>query len=113
MGTWTERLRRRWQSGDQTKDDKKTEDVSLLLYNIETDDTLILGDVEHHLYHFWLHNLIKILVSFVQGKVESTVDSADSSELEKTLSDKEEQIKASEEKIKDLQVSSGHYNNSL
>ncbi len=31
MGTWTDRIKRRWQSGDKTKDDEKTEDVSVLL----------------------------------------------------------------------------------
>ncbi len=28
MGTWTDRIKGRWQSGDQTKDDNKTDEVS-------------------------------------------------------------------------------------
>lgn len=101
MGTWTDRLKRRWQSGDQTKDDKKTDDVSC--YSIAP---VLKNLISNTLFCKYV---CYTMGSLFQAKCETTADNGDSSELEKTLSEKEEQIKASEEKIKDLKVNTSSY----
>ncbi len=92
MGTWTDRIKGRWQSGDQTKDDNKTDQVSM--------------DMKYFLKHGGGGNkLFSLHVGVLpQVKSEATGEDGDSSELQQALNEREEQIKASDEKMKDLQV---------